>query len=118
MGRIFVRNLNVYAYHGCFLEERKIGSEYRLDIWVEGDFSSPESSDDLMDTIDYVAISDIAAKEMSTPSNLIEHVADQILSQILLKWTQIKLAGLVIKKLAPPMNVYAESVEYTLERTR
>ena len=84
MGRISVRDLNIYAYHGCFVEERQIGSEYRLDIWVEGDFSSAENSDNIIDAIDYVTISNIATKEMNTPSNLIEHVADRILSQILL----------------------------------
>ena len=116
MGKITLRNLTCYSYHGCFLEETKIGSEYTLDIWVEGDFSKAEETDDLKNTIDYVQLADIAAYEMAIPSKLIEHVADRILSKISSKWPKIKKAGLTIKKQSPPMNQYVESVDYTIER--
>tara|TARA_Y100000994_G_scaffold4303_1_gene4376 strand:- start:464 stop:850 length:387 start_codon:yes stop_codon:yes gene_type:complete len=116
MGKITLRDLNVYAYHGCFAEETKIGAEYKLDVWVEGDFSSAEKTDELLNTVDYVQISDIVNEEMSIPSKLIEHVADRIISKILLAFPNIQLAGLVIKKPNPPMNVYADYVEYKLER--
>ena len=32
MGLIEVKNIRVYAYHGCLDEEGKIGSEYRVDL--------------------------------------------------------------------------------------
>ena len=118
MGKIILKNINIYAHHGCFLEETKIGSEYKLDIWLEGDFSQAENTDNLNETVDYVEVSDIAVQEMAKPSKLIEHVADRILSRILLKFSKTEKVGLVIKKLAPPMNVYAESVQYRLEKTR
>jgi len=118
MGKITLRDLTIYAYHGCFAEETKIGAEYRLDVWVEGDFCSAEKTDDLSDTVDYVQLSDIVNEEMSIPSKLIEHVADRIISKILLVFPSIQLAGLAIKKPNPPMNVYADYVEYKLERKR
>ena len=118
MGRITVRDLAMYSYHGCYAEEQKIGSEYKLDIWVEGDFSSAEKTDELTHAIDYVEISDIASEEMAVSSKLIEHVADRILSRILTKWQTIRSAGVVIKKISPPMNTFAQSVEYSLERRR
>ena len=117
MGKIRVHNLNIYAYHGCFLEERQIGADYRLDIWVEGDFSRAEKNDQLTSTVDYVSITDIAANEMAVSSKLIEHVADRIVTQILSTWPTVDLVGVTIKKINPPMNVYADSVEYTLERS-
>ncbi len=118
MGEIKIRELSVYAYHGCFSEERKIGSEYKLDISVKGDFSVAEKTDDLADTVDYVRISDIAKEEMATPSKLIEHVAERILSKIFHQFPKLKTVVVIIKKLNPPMNVYADAVEYKLERTR
>ena len=116
MGKITLRNLNCYSYHGCFSEEAKIGSEYKLDIWVEGDFTKAEKADSLGETIDYVQLADIVSCEMSIPSKLIEHVANRILSKILLKWPKIEKAGLTIKKTSPPMNQYVESVDYNIER--
>ena len=116
MGRITVKNLTIYSYHGCFVEENKIGAEYNLDIWVEGDFSKAETTDLIRDTIDYVAIADIACNEMSIASQLIEHVARRILSRIQSTWPDIQKSGLTIKKNAPPMNQQVESVEYTIEQ--
>ncbi len=116
MGRIFVRDLTTYSYHGCFEEENKIGAQYKLNIWVDGDFSKAESTDHLNDTIDYVELADLAAKEMSVPSKLIEHVADRILSKILSRWGHLELAGLTIIKISPPMNELVKSVEYTIEK--
>ena len=55
MGRIIVDNLEIYSYHGCFAEEREIGSDYKLTIWVEGDFSSAEKSDNLNDTVSLIS---------------------------------------------------------------
>ena len=118
MGQILLRDLTIYAYHGCFSEERKIGTEYKLDVWVEGDFSFAEKTDDLSTTVDYVQLSDIVKREMSIPSKLIEHVADRILEKILSTFPEIQLAGLVVKKSNPPMNVYADYVEYKIERSQ
>tara|TARA_B100000427_G_scaffold240743_1_gene203695 strand:+ start:298 stop:654 length:357 start_codon:yes stop_codon:yes gene_type:complete len=118
MGRIIVDELEIYAYHGCFAEEREIGSDYKLTIWVEGDFSSAEKSDNLKETVDYVEISDIAKNEMAISSKLIEHVADRILTKIFNKCPRALKAGLTIKKINPPMNVFANSVQYQLEKNR
>ena len=118
MGKITVKNLYLYSYHGCFEEENKIGSEYNVDIWVEGDFSKAEKTDSIVDTVDYVAIADIARDEMATSSKLIENVASRILSKILSSWPEIRKSGLTIKKLSPPMNDYVESVHYTIEKTQ
>ena len=71
-----------------------------------------------MDTIDYVRVSDIVAEEMAISSKLIEHVANRVLLKILSEWQSVKRAGIVIKKINPPMNVYAKSVQYQLEKSR
>ena len=118
MGTITLRDITVYAYHGCFIEERQIGAEYSLDVWVRGDFSSAEKTDKLSDTVDYVKLSDIVQQEMSTPSKLIEHVSDRIISKIFIVFPDVDFVGVVIKKPSPPMNVYANSVEYKIERAR
>ena len=118
MGKIVLKNISTYSYHGCFVEENKIGSEYKLSLWVNGDFSKAEQTDSLKDTVDYVSLADLASKEMAISSKLIEHVANRILDKILFRWPEIDSAGITISKLSPPMNQYVESVDYTLERTQ
>ena len=117
MGKITIRDIAVYAYHGCFVEERKIGSEYKLDVSIVGDFADAEKSDKLNDTVDYVLVSDIVVEEMKVPSKLIEHVAERIITRIASSWPVVSRVTLTIKKINPPMNVYAGSVEYVLERS-
>ena len=36
MGKVYVENIRVYAYHGCLPEETLIGSDYRVDVKVTG----------------------------------------------------------------------------------
>jgi len=45
MGKIIVRGLKSYAYHGCLESEKKIGGHYETTVWVEGDFSKAEVKD-------------------------------------------------------------------------
>jgi len=115
MNKITIKNLTCYCYHGCYEEEKKIGAEYKLDIWVESDFSDAHQSDNLHDTVDYVELADIAKREMDVSSKLIEHVASRILEKISKRWPNIKKAGLTIKKPSPPMNQFVDSVDYTCE---
>jgi len=35
LGTIKVKNIKVYAYHGCLIEEGKIGSDYRIDLSIK-----------------------------------------------------------------------------------
>ena len=55
---------------------------------------------------------------MAASSKLIEHVAERILSKIFNEWPDVLTAGLLIKKMNPPMNVFANSVQYQLEKNR
>ena len=80
MGKVYVENIQVYAYHGCLPEEALIGSDYRVDVWVESDLSVSAVSDQLADTIDYVTLCACVREEMGTPSKLLEHVAQRIVA--------------------------------------
>ena len=65
MGTIKINNIRLYAYHGCLVEEGKIGSDYRVDLKVKTDLSKSAISDDLNDTVDYVHLNRIVKQEMA-----------------------------------------------------
>ena len=50
MGLIQLEGMEFYAYHGCLLEEGKIGSDYRVDVKVKADLNKSTKSDELKDT--------------------------------------------------------------------
>ena len=83
MGIIKIKNIRVYAYHGCLVEEGKIGSDYRVDLEVKADLKKSAQTDHLSDTVDYVHLNRIVKEEMAVRTKLLETVASSILDRIL-----------------------------------
>ena len=82
MGIIRLKNIRTYSFHGCLVEESKIGSDYRVDLEVKTDLRKSSLTDDLKDTVDYVHLNKIVVEEMAIRSNLLEHVAQRIIKRI------------------------------------
>ncbi|SNR52717.1 dihydroneopterin aldolase [Lutibacter flavus] len=118
MGVIKVRNIRVYAYHGCLVEEGKIGSDYRVDVVVKADLSKSAKTDDLADTVDYVHLNKIVKEEMAIRSKLLEEVAKRILDRILDEIPLVKKADIAVSKLNPPIggNVAMVTIEMSKKR--
>lgn len=118
MGKISVRNIKVYAYHGCLKEESINGSDYRVDVEVLADLSKAAISDDLNDTVDYVLINHIVKQEMAIKSKLLEHVAKRILDRIFLECSTVNRGEVTVSKINPPINGDVEMVSINLQLTR
>jgi len=118
MGIIKVQNIRVYAYHGCLVEEGKIGSDYRVDVKVKADLSKSAKTDELSDTVDYVHLNKIVKEEMAIRSKLLEHVADRILDRILEEIPMVKIANVSVSKINPPIGGNVESVAVKMKKKR
>lgn len=101
---IEVNGIKVYAHHGCMNEEEKIGGHYTVDVLLKTDFSPSFQTDDLQDTVDYVAINKIVKEEMAIRSKLIEHVGFRILQRFRKEVIGIQEATIKVIKLSPPIN--------------
>ncbi len=118
MGVIKVKNIRVYAYHGCLVEEGKIGSDYRVDVTVKADLSKSAKSDNLADTVDYVHLNKIVKEEMAIRSKLLEEVAKRILDRILAEIAIVKSAKVEVSKLNPPIGGNVAMVTIEMSKTR
>jgi len=118
MGVIKVKNIRVYAYHGCLDEEGKIGSEYRVDLTVKADLKKSALSDKLNDTVDYVHLNKIVKEEMAIRSKLLETVANKILERILQEIPLVQKATVDVSKINPPIggNVAMVTIKMAKER--
>jgi dihydroneopterin aldolase len=110
MNKIVIEGIKVYAYHGCMEEEGKIGANYIVDVILEIDFAKASQTDDLTETIDYVAVYDIVKKQMAIRSNLIEHVCRRIVIELKKEFPILKKSEVKVSKLNPPMNGNVEKV--------
>ena len=119
MGRIYLKNIRLYAFHGCMDEEKKIGSDYLVNLVIDSDLNMSSQSDNLKDTVDYVSLHAIVKEEMSIRSKLLEKVADRILKRILKDHRQVILVKVKVAKINPPIggNVDEVAVERSLDRS-
>ena len=118
MGKIKLKDIKIYAYHGCLSEENLIGGEYLVNLSVFSNLKKSSLSDELKDTIDYVSLLDIVKKEMLSPSKLLENVVKRVVEKIFLVFPKINKVSLEVSKLNPPINgnVFSVSVKNKVKR--
>lgn len=119
MGKIYLKNIRLYAYHGCMDEEEKIGSDYVVNLVVTTNLEKSSKTDDLKDTVDYVELHAIVKQEMQQRAKLLEHVADRILNKVLSRFMEVEKATVKVAKKNPPIggNVEEVSVKRELKRS-
>lgn len=110
MGTVEVKGLKFHAFHGCHPEERKTGGTFEVDIVVDTDISKSARTDDLSETIDYVALMDISSQEMLKPRDLIETVAQDIAERIKNRFEMADRVEVKIKKHCAPVTYQLDYV--------
>ncbi len=118
MGKIKLKDIKIYAYHGCLKEESLIGGEYLVNLSVSSNLKISSISDELKDTVDYVSLLDIIKKEMFSPSKLLENVVKRIIDRIFKLYPKINKVSIEVSKLNPPINgnVFSVSVKNKVKR--
>lgn len=104
MGKIILNEIRVYAFHGCMEEEKKIGSDYIINLEVETDMINPAKTDDIVDAVDYVSLNKIVKEEMSVSSKLLEHVAQRIIDRVLKQFSEVESIEVSVAKQNPPIG--------------
>ena len=110
MARIEINNMRFYAHHGCFEQERIIGTNFRIDLAFDTDTSKAELSDDIADTVSYLDVYQVVKAQMQKPSHLLEHVARRIGEGIRNGFPSVEAVKVKVSKLNPPLGGQMESV--------
>ncbi|HLW31259.1 MAG TPA: dihydroneopterin aldolase [Aequorivita sp.] len=118
MGTIRLKNIKIYAFHGCLVEEEQIGSDYLVNLWVKSDLTKASITDELHDTVDYVLLQKIVREEMAVRSKLLEHVAKRIINAIIDKVEMVKEVKVTIAKRNPPIGGDVAEVRVKMEMRR
>ena len=118
MGTIKLKNIRTYSYHGCLIEEGKIGSDYSVDLEIRTNLKLSSESDNLKDTVDYVHLNTIVIEEMAIRSNLLEHVAKRIIDRALAELEMISKIKVGVSKINPPIGGDVEAVTIEMEEER
>ena len=76
--------MSFFGRHGVLPEERALGQQFVVDVWLECDLAAAGRTDDLRQTVDYSEVHDLVrAIVTGPPCALIEAVAERIAAAIL-----------------------------------
>ena len=118
MSAIQLKNIKIYAFHGCLLEEGQIGSDYLVTLSVRANLDKASKSDELTDTVDYVLLQKIVAEQMAIRSKLLEHVGKRIVDKILFDVPLVSYVKVTVAKVNPPIDGDVAAVSVTLATKR
>ncbi|MBL7801020.1 MAG: dihydroneopterin aldolase [Chitinophagales bacterium] len=110
MNQIGIEGMHFYAFHGVYAHEKETGAHYTVDVYIDYDFAIAGASDKVDDTINYEKVYKIAEQKMQMPSNLIEKVCVDILTEIKVVFSSIKNARVRVTKHSPPIKGRVDKV--------
>ncbi|WP_310994272.1 dihydroneopterin aldolase [Aequorivita marina] len=118
MGTIRLKNIKIYAFHGCLREEGQIGSDYLVNLKVKANLSKASKTDELADTVDYVLLQKIVRQEMAVRAKLLEHVAKRIIDSVLEQAEMVAEIQVSVAKKNPPIGGDVAEVSVTMNGKR
>ncbi len=104
ISRILIEQLDIYAYHGFFSEEERLGQRFVLDLVLDVDLRAAAQSDRLADTVDYgraVAIASEAFK--ARRYQLLESAARAVALALFDAFAPVQGIEVTLRKPAPPI---------------
>ena len=116
---LFIDGLEVFANHGLFEEENKLGQKFIFDIECELNYKKAMFSDEMTDSISYADIAEVVVKTATTNTfNLLERLAGEILKNIFTEFSQIENINLKINKPGAPIKYHFEKCGVEVKTSR
>lgn len=117
MDIIRIDNLEVYAYHGVYDEEKEKGQYFYVNAELYTNTRKAGMNDDLDASTNYGTVCDFIHDFMTKYTyDLIETVAEQLAQALLLEFKLVKSILLEIRKPHAPIEKEFESVSVEIER--
>src|SRR5699024_11180892 len=107
----------IFAYHGYYDEEQKLGNWFRISLKIGLDFVKGTETDSIADTLNYEKIFDVIKMQMQIKSRLLEHVAMRITKKLIALDDSINYLKIKLEKLLVPIEANVESTAIELELT-
>lgn len=108
-------NLRMFAYHGIFEGEEKVGNPYIINLSVKYD-ESHHDFESINDTINYENLHHIVKHWMDLPTGLLEKICANIVRHIKHDYSYVKEIDLSIQKLQPPLEQFEGNVGVSMNR--
>lgn len=115
--KISIKNLEVFAHHGVFPEENKLGQKFLVSAVLYTDTRTAGITDDLTKSIHYGIVSQKITEFLQQHTyQLIETAAEQLVQELLLTTEHLQAVTLELKKPWAPVGLPLETVSVTITR--
>lgn len=119
MDTIVIKDLEIFAYHGVLPEEKRNGQTFIVTVYMNVDLKDAGTTDDLNKTVNYAEVCELISEVMTEEKyDLIEAVAENIASTILLKYELVKSVRVVVSKPQAPIDMSFDTVCVDIERKK
>lgn len=104
MGQIALENMMFVASHGTYEEEKVLGGEFDVSIYVETDFDKAARNDDLSETVNYESLHLLVAHEMQKEKDSMEELAAHIIRAVKEMFPAVGKASIRLAKPKPALD--------------
>jgi 7,8-dihydroneopterin aldolase/epimerase/oxygenase len=105
MDQIRISGISGFGFHGVYPEERRVGQRFLADLILYTDLSAPAKSDDVNDATDYSkVVPDVKRVLEGDPVNLIETLADRVVTEVLQNYPLVESVEVTIFKPEAPVE--------------
>ncbi|MCE5286888.1 MAG: 2-amino-4-hydroxy-6-hydroxymethyldihydropteridine diphosphokinase [Pelosinus sp.] len=117
MDKIYISDLEIYAYHGVFSEEKMLGQKFFISLELTVDLRSAGKTDALDKTVNYAELCDVVEKVFTSKKHdLIEKCAEELAEAILMKQPLVNEVKITIKKPWAPIGKHVNYVAVEITR--
>lgn len=117
MDKITIKNLEIFANHGVFPEENKLGQKFVITAILYTDTRKAGKTDDLSASINYGEVSvKITEFVQGHTFMLLERLLEELAQELLLTYESLKEVTLEVKKPWAPVHLPLETVSVEITR--
>lgn len=114
---IHIENLEIFANHGVFPEETKLGQKFLVSLTMYTNTRKAGKTDCLEHSVNYGEVASFVTEYMKAhTSKLIEAVAEQLAEAVLLAYPMLHGVALEVKKPWAPVGLPLETVSVKIRR--
>ncbi len=113
---VCLNELKFQAYHGLYPEEKVLGNTFLVNLMLERQVGLVDfASSKIEDTVDYTMLYTIVKDRMGVPSDLLETVVGDIITECKEKIASMTYIRVSLKKKNPPFGGDCGSAEIVAE---
>lgn len=117
--RIHLKKIAVFAYHGLYAEEARLGQRFNISLDCAIDLAEAGRTDNLEHGVSYADLAALVQEiAVSERFHIIEALGERIAQAILAKQPRIAAIAVTIEKPAAAIAALFETIEVTIQRSR